>query len=268
MRLVFCGGSQGLVLAARSQLYRGGLSSPASQPTASLFMGSTAIVTFSVRPQVVHSKVRHLEPPRAGSDARQGHPVFADRTHRTIVRRTHTPAPALDVHTLYRIGGGFQSRSERHCRGRIGRAGRAKMPACVASPPSPRPPTAGPRSGVEVRWCERRRVFAAGRRGKRRSRRSVPAATRTGGPGCGSPATGGVSCADGPRVTTTASPRNGARCEAALLLFRHNLEIPLRERWTRGRKQVILRHCQQSVVRRGACPEFSDYSSKSFSRPS
>lgn len=66
MRLVFCGGSQGLVPAARSQLYRGGLSSPASQPTASLFMGSTAIATFSVRPQVVHSKVRSSNPREPG----------------------------------------------------------------------------------------------------------------------------------------------------------------------------------------------------------
>jgi hypothetical protein len=41
---------------------RGGRSSPASQPTASDFIGSTAKAIFSVRPHVEHSKVRSSEP--------------------------------------------------------------------------------------------------------------------------------------------------------------------------------------------------------------
>jgi hypothetical protein len=40
----------------RAQL--GGFSSPASQPVASVFKGSTAKQTFSIRWQVLHSKVR------------------------------------------------------------------------------------------------------------------------------------------------------------------------------------------------------------------
>ena len=36
----------------------GGFSSPASQPVASVFKGSTAKQTFSMRWQVLHSKVR------------------------------------------------------------------------------------------------------------------------------------------------------------------------------------------------------------------
>lgn len=40
----------------------GGLSSPASQPTASDFMGSTGIETCSARPQVEHSNVRNSKP--------------------------------------------------------------------------------------------------------------------------------------------------------------------------------------------------------------
>jgi hypothetical protein len=41
---------------------RGGRSSPASQPTASDFIGSTAKAIFSVRPHVEHSKVRSSKP--------------------------------------------------------------------------------------------------------------------------------------------------------------------------------------------------------------
>lgn len=46
--------------------YRGGFSSPASQPTASVFIGSTAKDATSVRSQVEHSKVRFSNPALAG----------------------------------------------------------------------------------------------------------------------------------------------------------------------------------------------------------
>ena len=46
---------------------RGGLSSPASQPTASVFMGSTDIETCSVRSQVEHSNVRTSKPRSPGA---------------------------------------------------------------------------------------------------------------------------------------------------------------------------------------------------------
>jgi hypothetical protein len=40
--------------------------------------------------------------------------VFAHRTHRTIARRRHVPSPSGgEVHSLRRIDGRFQSRSER-----------------------------------------------------------------------------------------------------------------------------------------------------------
>jgi hypothetical protein len=226
-------------------------------------------VTFSVRPQVAHSKVRSSNPrapgvmrARAILCLQTGH---IGRSFGELTRLT----PALDVHTLCRMGGGFQSRSERQCRGRIGPAGRAKMPACVASPPSPRPQRRG--RAQESRFAGAmtnddefyRRQAREAEEQAQRARSDLDRQTWL-----RIARDWWVSCADGPRVTTTASPRNRARCQAALLLFKHNLEIPLRERWTTGRKQVISRHCQQSVVRRGACPEFSDYSSKSFSRPS
>jgi hypothetical protein len=124
VRLVFCGGSQGLVLAARSP-------------------EKVTIAIDPMNPQVAHSKVRSSTPRAPGvMRARAilclltGH---IGRSFGELIRLI----PALDVHTLCRIGGGFQSRSERQCCGRIGPAGRAKMPACVASPPSLRPPNDG-----------------------------------------------------------------------------------------------------------------------------
>jgi hypothetical protein len=42
--------------------YRGGLSSPASQPTASVFIGSTGKETFVIIWQVLHTKVRNSKP--------------------------------------------------------------------------------------------------------------------------------------------------------------------------------------------------------------
>ncbi|WP_245270110.1 hypothetical protein [Nitrobacter hamburgensis] len=50
------------LIGGRASSQRGRRSSPASQPTASLFMGSTGIETFSVRSQVEHSKVRSSNP--------------------------------------------------------------------------------------------------------------------------------------------------------------------------------------------------------------
>src|SRR6266480_3744030 len=44
----------------------GGRSSPASQPMASLFIGSTGNDTFSTRSQVLHSNVRSSKPPVPG----------------------------------------------------------------------------------------------------------------------------------------------------------------------------------------------------------
>jgi hypothetical protein len=42
----------------RPDIQRGGLSSPASQPGASVFIGSTGKLIFSMRWQVLHSNVR------------------------------------------------------------------------------------------------------------------------------------------------------------------------------------------------------------------
>ena len=50
------------LIGGRASSQRGRRSSLASQPTASLFMGSTGIETFSVRSQVEHSKVRSSNP--------------------------------------------------------------------------------------------------------------------------------------------------------------------------------------------------------------
>ena len=47
---------------AATELYRGGFNSPASQPTASVFIGSTGKNATSVHPQVEHSKVRSSIP--------------------------------------------------------------------------------------------------------------------------------------------------------------------------------------------------------------
>src|SRR6266404_981376 len=49
-------------LQAESCVHIGGLNSPASQPTASVFKGSTGKETSSVRWQVLHSKVRRSNP--------------------------------------------------------------------------------------------------------------------------------------------------------------------------------------------------------------
>lgn len=51
---------------AATELYRGGFNSPASQPTASVFIGSTAKETNSVRSHVEHSKVRFSNPALPG----------------------------------------------------------------------------------------------------------------------------------------------------------------------------------------------------------
>jgi hypothetical protein len=48
----------GIIGRIESGSQRGGFSSPASQPVASVFNGSTAKQTFSMRWQVLHSKVR------------------------------------------------------------------------------------------------------------------------------------------------------------------------------------------------------------------
>jgi hypothetical protein len=52
----------GLHLLLEEGSQRGGFSSPASQPVASVFRGSTAKQTFSTRSQVLHSKVRSSYP--------------------------------------------------------------------------------------------------------------------------------------------------------------------------------------------------------------
>src|SRR5258708_16870535 len=46
----------------RADCYRGGLSSLAIQPTASVFKGSTGKETFRIQWQVLHSKVRSSTP--------------------------------------------------------------------------------------------------------------------------------------------------------------------------------------------------------------
>jgi hypothetical protein len=46
--------------------HRGGFNSPANQPTASVFIGSTAKDATSVHPQVEHSKVRFSNPALPG----------------------------------------------------------------------------------------------------------------------------------------------------------------------------------------------------------
>jgi len=52
----------GFLCASWTCCQRGGLSSLASQPTASVFSGSMAMETFSMRWQVRHSKVRSSKP--------------------------------------------------------------------------------------------------------------------------------------------------------------------------------------------------------------
>src|SRR6266481_4914880 len=54
------------LLQAESCVHIGGLNSPASQPTASVFKGSTGKETSSVRWQVLHSKVRRSNPRSPG----------------------------------------------------------------------------------------------------------------------------------------------------------------------------------------------------------
>src|SRR5258705_2877545 len=50
----------------RANCYRGGLSSLAIQPTASVFKGSTGKEIFRIQWQVLHSKVRSSRPPLPG----------------------------------------------------------------------------------------------------------------------------------------------------------------------------------------------------------
>lgn len=62
---------------------------------------------YGIRLHRIHGESDLLRPPARGAlegpflqtslssrDPRQGHPVFAHRTHRTIVRRSHTPSPS------------------------------------------------------------------------------------------------------------------------------------------------------------------------------
>ena len=51
---------------AATEAHRGGVNSPASQPTASVFIGYTAKDATSVHPQVEHSKVRFSNPALPG----------------------------------------------------------------------------------------------------------------------------------------------------------------------------------------------------------
>lgn len=51
---------------AETEAHRGGFNSPASQPIASVFIGSTANDAISVRSQVEHSKVRFSNPALLG----------------------------------------------------------------------------------------------------------------------------------------------------------------------------------------------------------
>lgn len=210
MRLVFCGGSQGLVLAARSQLYRGGLSSPASQPTASLFMGSIAIVTFSVR-RIGSDFQSRLDGQRAVRKCRPRWP------------RLQAPAPQRRGRAQESRFAGAKTNDDQFYRRQ---AGEAEEQAQRARNDLDRQPWL--RISRDWRGLLRRRLQSDDdRKPEKYSALRVRA------------------------VAIQAQPGN-----------------PLRERWTGGRKQVISRHCLQSVVRRGACPEFSNYNSKSFGRPS
>lgn len=76
------------------QAQRGGLNSPASQPTASVFMGSLDIEICSVRPQVEHSNVRISKPLSPGAIRASAIRRLQRWAHRPLVcRPPMTPCP-------------------------------------------------------------------------------------------------------------------------------------------------------------------------------
>jgi hypothetical protein len=73
----------------------GGRSSQAGQPTASIFRGSTDVLTCSVRPQVEHSDVRISKRRRAGAiRASAIRRLHAGHIGRSLVGLIMTPCPA------------------------------------------------------------------------------------------------------------------------------------------------------------------------------
>jgi len=86
----------------QSPLLPGGLSSPASQPSASVFIGSTGKEIFSVRWQVAHSNIR-CSKPRAAPDIRPTPSCAAGRTHRPLyngIAHITLPNERIGVPTL------------------------------------------------------------------------------------------------------------------------------------------------------------------------
>jgi hypothetical protein len=95
---------------------RGGRSSPASQPTASVIIGSTATKLFSVLSQVEHSKVRSSNP-RSPGEMRANAILCLHTGHMgrswielpiTLTPRDHRQSQ-FAVPNLCTVGGGFQA---------------------------------------------------------------------------------------------------------------------------------------------------------------
>ncbi len=141
----------------------GGFSSPASQPTASVCIGSTAKRTTSVRSQVEHSKVRSSNPRGPGEmRANAIRCLHTGHIGRSLVEAAIPEIPTAD-HTPS-AAGVFNIRARRTFRGRqrerarsarVGPAGSRASAACVAPPQAPK------RRGSECRARPKRQHIDA-----------------------------------------------------------------------------------------------------------
>lgn len=155
---------------ASNDRQRGGRSSLASQPTASVCMGSTATLILSVRSQVEHSNVRSSKP-RVPGEVRAkailclhvGHigrsliklPITVPQDHRKT---------ELTVLYLSRTGRLFQARSRSRGTGRREPVDPAAAMKCVAARLRPKPPKA-PQAGLRTFAGEGLAAGAAAPRG-------------------------------------------------------------------------------------------------------